>query len=399
MPNKVNMKISYCLPTKNNLRYLKGSIKSIKDNSQLEYEIVVFIDADNDGTENWLRQNAPEVKYTKNASSEYKGIAYGYNRCIEQATGDVICVFHADMYMAKGFDVNLVKHLTPKTVVAATRIEPPLHPAGKEKIVMAFGMYPEDFDKKAFDEYVEETKIKKANVTTKGIFAPWMTYKNNLTDIGMHDETLHSYYEDSDIFQRMLLNGCEAVQSWDALVYHFTCRGGQFQDGVEKQTTDPKFHEMRGRSGRYYVRKWQSWIQNDEYQHPIVPKKYNLGFVVSGVENPDFVHFLEPWCSNIFVDNWAMAEKYISSEQPTTTVDLRRRLRKHSEIDAVNNDVLVYFNYKDFLSNYKWHAQVITKMSEMLSDSDMESNAEFEYTIFKVKTKNIKDISNTLIKL
>ena len=32
----------------------------------------------------------------------------------------------------------------------------------------------------------------------------WMTYKKNLTEIGMHDETLHSYYEDSDLFQRMI---------------------------------------------------------------------------------------------------------------------------------------------------------------------------------------------------
>ena len=378
---------------------MKGSIQSIVENSQLPYEIVVYIDSDNDGTEAWLKQNAPEVKYTKNTSSEYKGIAYGYNRCIEQSTGDVICVFHADMYMGKGFDINLVKHLKLKNVVSATRIEPPLHPAGKEKIVMAFGMYPEDFDKKSFDAYVDETKLNKGNVTTRGIFAPWMTYKNNLTEIGMHDEVLHSYYEDSDIFQRMMLNGCDVLQSWDALVYHFTCRGGQFQDGVEKQTTDPKFHEMRGRSGRHYVRKWQSWIQNDEYQHPIVPKKYNLGFVVTGVENPDFVHFLEPWCSNIFVDNWDMVEKYIESEQPTTTFDLRQRIHKHSEIQSVNNDVLVYFNYKDFMSNPRWHPQVITKMSEMLSDPDMESNAEFEYGIFRLKTNRIKDISNTLIKL
>lgn len=392
-------KISYCLPTKNNLRYLKGSIQSIVQNSQLPYEIVVYIDSDNDGTEDWLKQNVPEVKYTKNTSTEYKGIAYGYNRCIEQSTGDVICVFHADMYLAKGFDVNLVKHLKTNNVVAATRIEPPLHPAGKEKIVMAFGMYPEDFNKSAFDEYTSKLLVENKDKTTKGIFAPWMTYKNNVTAIGMHDEVLHSYYEDSDIFQRMMLNGCDVVQSWDALVYHFTCRGGQFQDGVEKQTTDPKFHEMRGRSGRHYIRKWQSWIQNDEYQHPIVPKKYNLGFVVTGVENPDFVHFLEPWCSNIFVDNWDMAEKYIESEQPTTTFDLRQRIHKHSEIQSVNNDVLVYFNYKDFMRNPRWHPQVITKMSEMLSDPEMENDAEFEYSIFKVKTNNIKDISNTLIKL
>ncbi len=38
---------------------------------------------------------------------------------------------------------NLVKHIKPGTVVCGTRIEPPLHPEGKEKIIRDFGM---DFD-------------------------------------------------------------------------------------------------------------------------------------------------------------------------------------------------------------------------------------------------------------
>ena len=392
------MKISYCIPSKNNLRYLKGSIKSIKENSSLPYEIVVFIDSNGDGTEEWLKKNAPEVKYTKNTSYEYKGIAYGYNRCIENATGDVICVFHADMYMGKGFDTNLIKHLKPNTVVAATRIEPPLHPAGKEKIVMPFGMYPEDFDKKAFDDYVEDIKVKNMDVTTKGIFAPWMTYKKNLTEIGMHDETLHSYYEDSDLFQRMILNGCTMVQAWDALVYHFTCRGGQFQDGVEKQTLDPKFHEMRNRSSRCYIRKWQSWIKNDEYQHPIIPKKYNIGFVLTDVTSEDFLHFIEPWATNIFVDNMICAERYIAKEQPTTKIDLKTRIYNHGYIEQINNDILLSFSQKDFISNPKWHPQIITTMSDIIAEG-VEDNAEMELGIFKLKTKIVKDISKSLIKV
>jgi len=392
------MKISYCIPSKNNLRYLKGSIKSIKENSSLPYEIVVFIDSNSDGTEEWLKKNAPEVKYTKNTSYEYKGIAYGYNRCIENATGDVICVFHADMYMGKGFDTNLIKHLKPNTVVAATRIEPPLHPVGKEKIVMPFGMYPEDFNKKAFDDYVEDAKVKNTDVTTGGIFAPWMTYKKNLTDIGMHDETLHSYYEDSDLFQRMILNGCTMVQAWDALVYHFTCRGGQFQDGVEKQTVDPKFHEMRNRSGRYYIRKWQSWIKNDEYQHPIIPKKYNIGFVLTDVISEDFIHFVEPWATNIFVDNMICAKRYIVKEQPTTKIDLSTRIHNHGYIEQINNDILLYFSQKDFMLNVNENSAIITKLSDIISEG-VEDNAEMELGIFKLKTKIVKDISKSLIKI
>jgi hypothetical protein len=98
------------------------------------------------------------------------------------------------------------------------------------------------------------------------------------------------------------------------------------------------------------------------------------------------------------VDNWEMAEKYMSAEQPTTKIDLKPRIRKHEEIDSVNNDILLYFNYKDFISNPKWNPQVITNLTEMISDG-VEDDSEFEYGIFKLKTKKINDISQKLIKL
>ena len=44
-------------------------------------------------------------------------------------------MFHADMFMGKGFDKNLIKHLKPNLVISGTRIEPPLHPVAKEKII------------------------------------------------------------------------------------------------------------------------------------------------------------------------------------------------------------------------------------------------------------------------
>ena len=135
--NSVEMeKITYCIPSKNNLRYLKSSVNSIRKNSKIDFDIIVFVDGDNDGTEDWLKKEG--VSYLKNTESEPKGIAYAYNRCIEAANTEVVCMFHADMYMARGFDVNAIKHLESKVVVSATRIEPPLHPEGKEKIIKDF---------------------------------------------------------------------------------------------------------------------------------------------------------------------------------------------------------------------------------------------------------------------
>jgi hypothetical protein len=188
------------------------------------------------------------------------------------------------------------------------------------------------------------------------------------------------------------------VQAWDALVYHFTCRGGQFQDGVEKQTVDPKFHEMRNRSGRYYIRKWQSWIKNDEYQHPIIPKKYNIGFVLTDVTTEDFIHFVEPWASNIFIDNTISGNRYIAKEQPTTKIDLKARIYNHGYIEQINNDILLYFSQKDFMLNGNENSAIITKLTDIISEG-VEDNAEMELGIFKLKTKIVKDISKSLIKI
>lgn len=145
-------------------------------------------------------------------------------------------IFHADMMLGKNADLNAYKQLKSKSVVCSTRIEPPLHPNGGEKILLDFGMWPEEFKEEEFDVYVnehlEDTKI------TEGIFAPWMMYKNDFLEIlGGHDPVMHSCREDSDLFNRMLLAGFDFIQPWNSLVYHLTGRGAGSFDG------DPERHE------------------------------------------------------------------------------------------------------------------------------------------------------------
>ena len=320
-------KLTFCIPSKNNLRYLKSCIQSIKDNSTYENEIIVYVDGDNDGTSEWLKENG--IRYVCNNHHEPKGIAYGYNRCIESATSEIVCMFHADMYMAKGFDVAIMRSLKKSTIVSATRIEPPLHPEGKEKIVKNFGFYPEDFKREEFDNYVADLVIKYKDVTTKGIFAPWACYKDDIVKIGMHDEQFHSYHEDSDIFNRFVLIGYKLVQTWEAFVYHLTCRGGQFQDGVDKVTSDEAFHLMKNNAARNYIRKWGSFIQNDEYHYPIIPHKYKIAFRPINC-NMQLLELLEPWCSEIYVpetfDVIGRYWDYVEMESSNTKFDLSKRI-------------------------------------------------------------------------
>jgi len=387
------MKITYCIPSKNNLRYLKNSIASIKKNSSVDHDIIVYLDSDNDGTENWLIENG--ITYLKNEDSKPKGISYAYNKCIEAAKTELVCTFHADMFMGKGFDVNLIKHIKPKVVVSGTRIEPPLHPVAKEKIIMDFGMYPEDFKEKEFDSYVENQKITNENKTTNGIFAPWLCYRSDLLEIGLHDDNiLHSYHEDSDIFNRMILNGMDTIQSWDALVYHLTCRGGKFQDGIEKVTDDNEFHKMSERCAKEYIRKWGSWMKNDEYQHPILVPKYDIGYVVSNC-NLELLSVLELWCDTIYIedDMQVLTTHYLDSEQKNTKFNLNKKIKVIGHHLQTNN-ILIKFDGRQL---NKYNYQLLQQLPEIIADSG--EIGEFELDIFKITIKDLTQYQDKLITL
>jgi len=382
-------KITFCIPTKNNLRYLKGCIQSIRENSTYDNDIIVFVDSDNDGTIHWLKENS--INCLINDSGTPKGIAYGYNRCIESAKTNIVCMFHADMYMAKGFDTAILKHLKPLSVVSGTRIEPPLHPKGQEKVVEDFGMYPEDFKKDEFEAYTAKFSTLYEGVTTRGIFAPWAIYKEDITSMGMHDEMFHSYHEDSDIFNRFILNGYEIIQTWEGLVYHLTCRGGQFQDGIEKVTTDTFFHKMKNNAFRNYVRKWGSFIKNDIHQYPIIPHKYNIGLYLKN-GTPELLNMLEPWCSSIFVSlPNSVIQKYITDEQPNTNVNLKEKINSVRSDSRPDITVTV-----DGSKLTQQSINFIFTLCEILDANDLVAG-EYDFDIFSITVYRINHIEKNLI--
>ena len=175
-------KITFCIPSKNNLRYLKTCIPSIRKNAfRPDHDIIVFVDSDNDGTVEWLRKNKDkyEVTYFVNPKlgKELYGIGKAYDYCIDKSTTSAFMIFHADMILGKNADLQAWNQLQKKTVVCSTRIEPPLHPNAGEKILMDFGVWPEEFKEEAFDEFV--ARENNSSQVTEGIFAPWMMYKGD----------------------------------------------------------------------------------------------------------------------------------------------------------------------------------------------------------------------------
>lgn len=394
-------KITFCIPSKNNLRYLKSCIPSIRKNAyRPDHDIIIFVDKDEDGTVNWLEsvKEKYNLKYfvNPNLNQSLFGIGKSYDYCIEKSDTDIFMIFHADMMLAKHADYESYKYLKSSKVVCSTRIEPPLHPEGPEKIVKDFGLWPEinvqdGFKEESFDKFVEECKVKYKDKITHGCFAPWMMYKKDFVSIGMHDPIMKSAREDSDVFNRMLLNGYELIQSWQSFVYHLTCRGGQFEHGILTKDHSQKSKDwqiLMHYSTLEFIRKWGTQVLHDEYLNPIIKSKYDIGLVIENC-NEKIIQYLEPWSSTLYVD--CNYENYISQMQPNTAFNLKSRIK--SIQSEKTNDVIISFNGQK-LNNTSFEF-ITNTIKDIITDSG--EVGLFEYDIFNIKINKIKTYEKELI--
>lgn len=388
-------KITFCIPSKSNLRYLKTCIPSIRKNANRDdHQIIIFVDSDEDGTIDWLKDN--KTKYNleyyinpKLGVSLY-GIGKAYDFCIEKSNTDIFMIFHADMILGKNADLYAYQELRKKTVVSSTRIEPPIHPNGGEKIQVDFGMYPEEFKESEFNTFVEEQQSSRK--TTEGVFAPWMMYKEEFLSIGGHDPKMHSCREDSDIFNRLLLDGFTFKQSWSSLVYHFTGRGAGSFEGDSKR--HEKWKKEMFNSTKEFIRKWGTNVLHTSLMKPIVAPKYDIGIRLLNA-NSDLLELLEPWCSNILIDDemQVLTSHYIDKEQKNTAYSLKSRI-KTTPFDSLTNDVVVTIDKNNFNQET---FQFLQRLQQILENSGEEGR--FELGTLIIDIKRLVDQSEKLIKL
>ena len=394
--------ISFIQPSRNNLKYLKWSYNSIRKNLGYRHEICMADDFSSDGTWEWMQKIAEidgNVKIHRNEGPTRLGHTILYDTLInDYATNDIVMIYHADMYACPGLDVEINKYIKKGVVVSGTRIEPPLHPDGPEKILADYGIEPEEFNELQLLRDLD--KMKDKGKTTEGIFAPWAIMKEDFQSIGGHDPLYAPQSkEDSDIFNRFLLNGYKFVQTWEGFVYHMTCRGSRFADGAKRNPDGQVFMKNREtdewlaqniRSTRNFIRKWGHFVKHDALLKPIVPPKYDIGFVIKNC-NEQLLELLEPWCSTIYVDTYA--QDYIDREQPNTMFDLNKRIYS---IDAEKqNDIEIRFDGDKFNNN---SFQYIQQLSEILANDEELEVGSFELDIFEIKINEIKTYEEELIK-
>jgi glycosyltransferase involved in cell wall biosynthesis len=391
------MNVSIIIPCRNNIKYFLQSYNSIRKYYPT-VEIVALDDASTDGT--WEELKTIEAKDSniilyKNQSSDRVGHTILYDIGVQKSTKSIVTILHSDMVATKNYLENMLKHIQKGVIVSATRIEPPLHPPGPEKHVIDFGWEPKDLKEAELIDTVQILQQEQKDRTTQGIFAPWMIYKEDFVSIGGHDKLFAPMeLEDSDIFNRMLLAGYKFVQSRDAFVYHMTCRGSRFKDGLEiervidlpdgtkwyKPKDSQEYIVLRQNKFREWWRKWGTDVLHNNLMMPIVGKRYNIGYVIKNV-NHQILNFIEPWSTAVYIDKPEVFESYIKQEQPNTLYDLSSRVFMVDK--DPDNDIVIELDALRFTND---QISFITKTSDILEQ--LEEPGEYEYDIFKIKVKN-----------
>lgn len=402
------MNVTLVIPSRNNLKYVKFAYSSIRKHLGNDVEVILLDDASTDGTWSWmLSEQNLNTKIYRNEGPERIGHTVLYDVGAKMARNEVFGIFHADMIATPNYLKNMMKHVKRGTVVSGTRIEPPLHPPGPEKIVENFGLEPEEFQMTQFLDFVSYQEVINKDKTTSGIFAPWIMYVEDLLSIGGHDKRVFApmELEDSDLFNRFKLAGYQFIQSRDAFVYHMTCRGSRFKDGVQiyqeipvgggkvwKRSKDSEeYTTLRQLKFREWWRKWHMNVLHDELMMPKVCKRYDVGFIIHNA-TVNILHLLEPWCDTIYVDLPKFTiESYIQNENSISQFNIENRI-KSSNIEKTN-DILVEFRAEEF---GREHFQFIENLMFIIEDSVKEIG-DFEYDIFKFTVNNVESYNNNLI--
>lgn len=359
-------KITFVIPSRNNLEFIKLAYKSIKDLIG-DHDILILNDASTDGTLEWLESlNDDALLIHNNPGPERIGIVGMFDKGIALARTEIIMAFHSDMVASPKLDVNILKHLKPGTVVSATRVEPPLHPPGQEKVTMNFGMEVVDFVAKDWIAWCKNLPDEFSR-TTEGIFAPWCMYKKDFLAVGGHDELFAPQSkEDSDLFNRFQLAGYKFVQPWDALVYHFTSRGSRFNkhSGGSTGNNSDEWLQTTTKNMKNFIRKWGHMVKHDEYMKPIIPPKYNIAIVVKNC-TMEQVNLLEPWGDYIYVD--CDYSEFVKSEQDNTIMDISKRIFPISA--EVNSDIEIRVDGKTFT---KYDQSYLFEIASIIEDNKIE---------------------------
>jgi glycosyltransferase involved in cell wall biosynthesis len=395
--------ISFCINTaKNELDYIKLLFKSLKDNLKYDHhEILVFIDSDNENTFDWLLEQKAyfkDLKVLKNTLPVCYGYARNINEMFKFASHDIVSYLQSDMVISKNYDEYLLKQIKPNMVLSSTRIEPPLHGPGAEKHTMNFGVTPSEFNYEEFQKYCEGNRQER---TTSYFFAPFTLYKEVWNSIGGHDTLFRRSREDSDILNRLILAGVEIVQTWEALVYHFTCTSSRGKGWFNKANAEAQARarvqeQADGVELSRMFRKWGAFSHGNPFDY-----HYNIIANIE-IDSPHFTALsaIEMFFNKVSVSHIDAYNFLVNADEHKYANELlnfnkeqweeysylynTEKLEDRVSLGQAEGDIVVSFNLSSV--NQNTLNNVLSNLQHIIHEA-LPGDYEFEGFTFSIKNK------------
>lgn len=261
--------ITFTLSTFNTLNYLKLAVESVRKNSfYKDAPFVIHAENCTDGTNEWLHEVKDkynlEIYIEQNETP--RGIGGGMNFCASKVKTKYIGFLSSDFWMAPDWDKSLVElcetNENKKIWTFSYRVEPDIFndPNSRPGVIKVdtdtFGEYHNTFDSNMFDAWSNE--FSEINDVTYNIpmGVSGVISKEAWDYIGGNDDRFAPmYWEDADIFIRMINEGYEFKLTSKSMLYHFASRTSRFPDDNLK-VRPPHLAAYEQRSLQRFIEKY-----------------------------------------------------------------------------------------------------------------------------------------------
>ena len=269
--------ITFCLSTFNTLNYLKLAVHSVRKNSYYkDAPFVIHAENCTDGTNKWLEENKEKynLEFYIEQNPTPRGIGGGMNFCASKVKTKYIGFLSSDFYMAENWDQELVSicesNPDKKLWTFSHRVEPDIfsdpnsRPGTLKVPVDVFGEMHDNFDETSFLQWSKEFSEMNDIQIRKSEGVSGVISKIDWDYIGGNDDRFAPmYWEDADIFIRMLNEGYDFVISSKSVLYHFASRTSRFPD--DNFSSRPShLAEYERRSLQRFIEKYGKTPNHDE---------------------------------------------------------------------------------------------------------------------------------------
>ena len=264
--------LSIIIPTFNNYNYLKLCLKSIKQNSKFNHEIIVHINDGSDGTLKFIKKNHFKYTYTKTNV----GLCSSVNKAAELTTGKYILYSHDDMYFCPDWDkvlLNEIKNYDDDNFyLSGTMIEP-----YSGHITYNFGV-----DINTFNEDELLSKYKDTNFYDHqgSHFAPHLVSKKMWDKVGGFSEEFNpGIASDPDFNMKLWKEGVRIFKGLNNFkVYHFASLTTRKKKNFIRNSGDKTFLKKWGISTKFFKKYYLK--SRTKYNGPLHEPNKSLLYIV-----------------------------------------------------------------------------------------------------------------------